>query len=113
MGDRVPLFLYVMKFTIKCEKMSVTLMGGSPKDLRISVHKGRQYTNALADEIDKHDRYSVHGTAFGSGTASIHFSANGYVNWVHLAIQVTNSINRAIGDPEMEIEIQDMYPGKG
>ena len=94
-----------MKFTIKCEKMIVSLICSSLKNLRITVHKGRPFTNALADEIDSYPWYSVMGTAFAPKHASIHFSSRG-CRPVDVANTVAHCMERMFGDPDLPVEIK-------
>lgn len=85
--------------------MIVSLICGSLKNLRISVHKGRQFTNALADEIDRYPWYTVMGTAFAPKHASIHFSARG-CSRKDVANTVAHCMERVFGDPDMPVEIK-------
>ena len=93
-----------MKYIIKCEKMSVSLICGSLRNLRITVHKGRPYTNSLADEIDRYPWYDVIGTAFAPKHASIHFSSSG-CSRRDVANTVAHCMERVFGDPDMPVEI--------
>lgn len=92
--------------------MSVSLICGSLKNLRITVHKGRQYTNALADEIDKYAWYTVHGTAFSQGQSSIHFSSRG-CRREDVANTIAHCMEKVFNAPELEIEIKKQNPDKG
>ena len=84
--------------------MSVTLFCRSLRNLRITVQKGRQYTNNLADEIDKYPWYTVIGTAFAPKHASIHFSSKG-CSRRNVAETVAHCMECVFGDPDMPIEI--------
>ena len=101
-----------MKFTIKCKEMSVSLTCGSLRDLRITVHRGRPYTNPLADEIDKYPWYTVLGTAFSQGHSSIHFSSKG-CRRQDVANTIAHCMEKVFGDLDMDIEIKRVSAGRG
>ena len=84
--------------------MSVSLVCGNLRNLRISVHNGRQYTNNLADEIDKYPFYTVIGTAFAPRHASIHFSSRG-CSRRDVANMVAHCMECVFGDHDMPVDI--------
>lgn len=85
--------------------MSVSLICGNLRNLRISVHNGRQHTNSLADELDTYPWYTVIGTAFAPRHASIHFSSRG-CSRRDVANAVAHCMERVFGDPGTPVEIR-------
>ncbi len=85
--------------------MSVRLFCDYRQTLRISVRKGKGFTNTLADEIDCDKRFDVQGTAFSKGTASIHFSVRRHTPWQTIANFVGLCMKGMFGDPTMPVRI--------